>query len=71
MMNLKGIFMVRKRVELEIMTEPKTAEIEPLYIDDMACFNKIGGKFNFKRLRYRGVPVTIEACKRKGEFKTF
>ncbi|WP_434938104.1 hypothetical protein ACRWQN_12675 [Shewanella sp. HL-SH8] len=61
--------MVRKRVNLETTIRSKTASIDILNIEDMACFNKIGGQFEFKRLRYRGVPTTIATGKRKGEFK--
>lgn len=62
--------MARKRVNLETTITLKTASIDILNIEDMVCFNRIGGKFEFKRLRYRGVPTTIAGGKRKGEFKT-
>ncbi len=64
-----GVLMARKRVNLETTITLKKASIDILNIDDMACLNKTGGKFEFKRLRYRGVPTTIATGKRKGEFK--
>lgn len=60
---------MRKRIDLEVIIEPKIAPVEPLHFKDMICFDKGGRAFNFKRFRYRGVPVTIATGKRKGEFK--
>lgn len=62
--------MVRKRVDLEITIKPKTASFDLLHIDNMICFNSVGGALNLKRLRYRGVPITIATGKRKGEFRS-
>lgn len=60
---------MRKRIDLEVTINPKMAPVELLHFDNMICFDRGGRAFNFKRFRYRGVPVTIATGKRKGEFK--
>lgn len=62
--------MTRKRIDLEFTEEHKSARVEVLHINDMIISNNLGTSFCFKRLRYRGIPVTIASGKRKGEFKT-